>query len=342
MATENLSEAFIVYRLPGESEIETIIPEAEDIMLFDDYESVAYESGFVFYPFSVEAYLPGIFIKCKASKKGEVFPKVDIQQAINYQSTSFEEYSRQFNLLMSAMKSGNAQKVILSKLKVVDIESKTDFTKVFKALCDKYKHAFVYLFHFPPFGTWMGASPEVLLKKDHKNYETVSLAGTKANTQKRDWTDKEIEEQAIVSRYVRDVLTTQNIDYTQEGPASVDAGNVSHIKTVFNFSAKGNITGDLVKQLHPTPAVCGLPAPKAKELILSTEQHHREYYTGFLGPQNMNEQTSLFVNLRCMKLTRSKLVLFVGGGLTVDSELKLEWDETEYKAKTLLSVLEKI
>jgi len=53
----------------------------------------------------------------------------------------------------------------------------------------------------------------------------------------------------------------------------------------------------------------------------------------------MNEKTDLFVNLRCMKILKDKLVLFVGGGLTEQSEPQSEWEETVLKAKTLLSIL---
>ena len=100
---------------------------------------------------------------------------------------------------------------------------------------------------------------------------------------------------------------------------------------------------DFVSSLHPTPAVCGLPMKAAKDFIIKNEGYNREFYTGFLGALNFeNEKTELFVNLRCMQYVENKkLALYVGGGITKDSNATLEWDETENKTKTMLDVLTK-
>ncbi len=116
----------------------------------------------------------------------------------------------------------------------------------------------------------------------------------------------------------------------------------------------------LITAIHPTPAVCGLPRDSAKEFILKNEFYNREFYTGFLGEINMKQtlkrssnmknhenqayasvvrKTSLFVNLRCMKIEENKAFLFVGGGITKDSNPEAEWIETKNKAQTMKAVL---
>jgi isochorismate synthase len=90
----------------------------------------------------------------------------------------------------------------------------------------------------------------------------------------------------------------------------------------------------LIFDLHPTPAVCGIPKEKSLELILQTEKHNREFYAGFIGPLD-NDNAQLFVNLRCMKLTSKWATYFAGGGLTAQSEAEAEWEETCLKLKTL-------
>ena len=78
--------------------------------------------------------------------------------------------------------------------------------------------------------------------------------------------------------------------------------------------------GDIIKTLHPTPAVCGLPRNLAKDFILQNEDYHRSYYTGFLGELNFkNQQSSLFVNLRCMEISGETASIYVGGGITKES-----------------------
>ena len=76
------------------------------------------------------------------------------------------------------------------------------------------------------------------------------------------------------------------------------------------------------------------------DFIRNTEKHSREYYTGFLGPVGIDDLMQLYMNLRCMKVLDDRLMLFVGGGITLDSVPYEEWEETEIKADTLLSVLQ--
>jgi isochorismate synthase len=78
------------------------------------------------------------------------------------------------------------------------------------------------------------------------------------------------------------------------------------------------------------------------DFIRSTEKHDRGYYTGFLGPVGLGDLIQLYVNLRCLQVFDDRLVLYIGGGITHDSIPEEEWEETEIKAETLLSVLHQI
>ncbi len=91
--------------------------------------------------------------------------------------------------------------------------------------------------------------------------------------------------------------------------------------------------------MHPTPAVAGYPKQKAIDFILENENYNREFYTGYFGFINKDKSSKLFVNLRCMQIEKKKLSVYVGGGITKDSNPLNEWQETEDKSKTLLSVL---
>ena len=94
-----------------------------------------------------------------------------------------------------------------------------------------------------------------------------------------------------------------------------------------------------IRDLHPTPAVCGLPKEKSLDIIYKTEPYDREYYAGYLGMVE-NDSVDFYVNLRCMKIYENAAALFVGGGITANSDAKKEWQETELKAKTLLNILD--
>jgi isochorismate synthase len=190
----------------------------------------------------------------------------------------------------------------------------------------------------------MGATPEILFKLGDEHAETMALAGTKPAGDAK-WTEKEIKEQQIVTDYIEELLFKNNItEYSKTGLTTVEAGNVVHLKTGFNISIeqlKGKI-GDVLKAIHPTPAVCGLPREKAYKIIRKVEKHDRQFYAGFLGPWKVNDQSQLFVNLRCAEITKKSLHVFAGGGLTSDSTPEQEWEETIHKSETLLSVVENL
>lgn len=79
---------------------------------------------------------------------------------------------------------------------------------------------------------------------------------------------------------------------------------------------------------------------EAQQFIKGTERYDRKYYTGFLGPCNMDSKTNLFVNLRCAEVFSDSVNLYIGGGITKDSKPEKEWEETELKSKTLLFAFE--
>jgi isochorismate synthase len=91
--------------------------------------------------------------------------------------------------------------------------------------------------------------------------------------------------------------------------------------------------------LHPTSAVCGMPKTRSQEFLKKQESFQRELFSGYLGPVNMNDETHLFVNLRCMQIQPQHAILYAGAGVTEDSIPEKEWIETQLKCDTLLDVL---
>lgn len=252
-------------------------------------------------------------------------------------------YLKSAKKLIDKLQAGELQKVVLSRA----IQKETgiiDKGKLFTQLEKKYPDAFVYLMHLPQMGTWAGATPETLLKLNKGFAKIAALAGT-TSADAILWTDKEKEEQQMVSDYIEETLINETIKDVQKfGPFTIEAGKLAHLKTTFQIpieELKGK-SGHLIARLNPTPAVCGLPKNKAFKLIGEVEEHERELYTGFLGPWNLEGKSQLFVNLRCARLEKSAVRIFVGGGITASSDAEAEWEETENKAQTLLSVLKNL
>ena len=174
-----------------------------------------------------------------------------------------------------------------------------------------------------------------------------------AGTQRRDidkpisdtaWTQKEIEEQALVSRYIINCFKKIRLrEYEEKGPKTIIAGNLLHLKTEFevnmketNFPELGTV---MLELLHPTSAVAGMPKEASMAFIKEHEGIDRSFYAGYLGPIQNEQKTSIFVNLRCMQLLESNAVLYAGAGVTEDSVAQKEFEETEMKFNTLLNIL---
>ena len=128
----------------------------------------------------------------------------------------------------------------------------------------------------------------------------------------------------------------------EEGPRTVRAANLVHLRSDFTFTILNNArVGNVLQLLHPTPAVCGLPKKEAYDFILANEHTPRLYYSGFMGPLNLSSTTHLFVSLRCMQIADNQYRLYAGGGLLKDSVEEQEWQETEAKMETMRRVLKK-
>ena len=153
-----------------------------------------------------------------------------------------------------------------------------------------------------------------------------------------------IEEQALVERYIISCFKKIRLrEFEEHGPKTVVAGNLLHLKSEFkvdmvstNFRQLGSV---MLQLLHPTSAVCGVPLESSLDFLNAHEGYNRQFYSGYLGPVNFQNNIDIFVNLRCAQLLADKVILYAGAGVTGDSIPEDEWEETEMKLNTLLKIL---
>ena len=348
---------FALWSVPGSQEIEILITDKKELINSSEYNKLNGQAGFVFAPYRVSDSNPLILLKPGIHVKGvENILQVNIEEIPSAQnekhkvdsifSIQHKEYLDEIEHTVNYIKDSKLSKVIISR--AIPHQRKSEsIGQLYQQVFDQTPNAFVYLVNIPKAGLWMGATPELLVKSEDNNMETVSLAGTQPRHSDNDygWHTKEIEEQAFVSRYMLDVFYRFGIHpYTTQGPDTMESGKVAHLKTSFYFSAKkiANKLGNFVSELHPTPAVCGLPKSKAEKYISKYEKHDRRYYTGYLGPWRLDDSVRLYVNLRCMEISEDQYILYSGGGITSKSVPEQEWEETKNKAQTLLSAIQAV
>lgn len=336
---------FAVYSKPGSSVVTGIFQADSQTHYLTDFT----RKGFVFAPFEGDEYLfipaeDSDVISVTADANGFA-PAEPAPIAIDVAAkTKFEALVTN---CVNAINTGKFGKLVASRSEMAQL-TVTDITKVYQNLLYAYPNAFKYCFFHPKAGLWMGATPEQLLKAQNHTLHTVALAGTQLYKEGEEavWENKEKEEQQFVTDFILNELKPYTSQITTTQPYTFRAGNLVHIKTDISAELKdASHLKEVLQTLHPTPAVCGLPKTEAKQFILQNEGYNREYYSGFLGEINHDfatgkqAQTDLFVNLRCMKVNGNVAQLFIGCGITKDSNPEKEFFETVNKSMTMRRVL---
>jgi len=255
---------------------------------------------------------------------------------------SREQYSQTFRTFHQQLEQGNYVKLVLARSIEMPCESARQAISLFKQACIRYPDAFVSLFSAPPCGTWLAATPEVLIEGDNTSgWHTIALAGTKQIADTTPWDEKNKHEQRIVAEYIAQCAQAYSTGMvTQQGPRTVQAGHLQHLRTDFYFNLDSpQQLPHLIDSLHPTPAVCGLPKEAACGFITAHEGLGRGYYSGYCGIHNAGGATHLYVTLRCMQLQADRCVLYAGGGIVPDSREETEWQETAAKLQTMATLL---
>lgn len=353
------SVSFALYRLPWTDEPILVLQEGGDVEKLDSLNELNGKRGFVLTPFG-HAH-PGVLIRpdkvardweqigevlAELTEKTEETPVEDKEEA----SAAFadeggnkQRYAEAFNRFIAPLQQREFKKLVLSRCEENELAVNFSLLTAFVNACNTYPRMMISLTHTPVTGTWLGSTPEIILSGQDNQWHTVSLAGTmpmNGEVMPEDWSVKNKEEQAFVSEYIRKTVKKFGSKLTENGPYTARAGQLVHLKTDFHFCLKNtDRLGDILSELHPTPAVCGLPKKETYDFILANEGYDRGYYAGIIGWIDPQEHTTLYVNLRCMHVSGRTAKLYAGGGILASSTLETEWDETLHKVDTMKRII---
>ena len=336
------NKPFVIYKKPHSGKLN--IWQQKDKQLYTSNDLS--QSGYYFAPYDFTKHPVVVFPNNQSVKQEILIREINgdssTRLSISEPEISLHEaeaYQDKVAKAVQLIKNGKLQKIVLSRTFKVFVSDLDNFEAVIK-LMSAYEQSYVYVWHHPQVGTWIGATPELLARYQSGLFQTIALAGTLAYDTDTPvtWHPKEIREQQFVTDYIVDNLQkfSSNIKVTK--PTTVYQGHLAHIRTDISAEINSANLSDVILDLHPTPAVCGLPVEKAKAYITEIENRDRNYYSGFLGEKTENF-ASLYVNLRSMEVLPDHLRLHVGGGIVGDSNPEQEWEEILMKSKVLLSVL---
>ncbi|MEN8666663.1 MAG: isochorismate synthase [Flavobacteriaceae bacterium] len=316
-------------------------------------------NGFVFAPFlhNQPAYvIPNShsmeYIMGTAALDMEVVANITSSETTSRPHKDIQLATKKHQSLVAAaikkIKVSEFEKVVLARKESISFE--LDPMQTLSKLLVRYETAFCYWFFHPELGSWQGATPELLLKLDSSSLQTVSLAGTRKYDPFRsvEWSEKEYHEQRLVTDQMLSRLQGLGLSPVASETFNARAGNLWHLKTNIETYITAHVPLlPLIEALHPSAAICGLPREKALEFIEENEGFDRQFYAGYLGMINhrasaegqKNTEAELYVNLRCMSIEGTVANVFIGSGITTDSNPLKEWEETVHKAQTMTQVL---
>lgn len=248
------------------------------------------------------------------------------------------------------IQAGDFEKVVLAREVRVHAPRPIEAGAVLGGLRDAFPACYCYLAATPE-AAFVGASPELLVRRDGARAQTVALAGTTRRSADPAVDDhlgerlmrspKDREEQAIVARRIEQALRPVSLWVAAAPePALVKVHNVQHLATPIRAQLTDPVgTLDLAALLHPTPAVGGEPRERAVTAIPELEGLDRGWYAGALGWTDLFEDGELCVALRCALLRGQVAHLYAGDGIVRDSVPEDELAETEVKLEAILPLL---
>ncbi len=329
---------FAVYSKPGSGRVGLLEAREEWPMPEDGLAS----PGYVIQPFLPEqtgTVLVGDFFE--AAELPEGFALTVSRPEFCPDGSGKAEFLARVEKALKAIRDTDLEKVVISR--PIEIPGSHSPLALFRRLHPAFPHAYRFVFRSPAWGLWMGATPELFCRKHGLAVETYSLAGTYARSSGNEpvWTSKEFEEQDKVTDYVRDRLKSLGLPVEVGSRETLAAGPLWHLLSRIStrVNSKAEI-GALIRALHPTSAVSGMPREEALDFLDTVEGYNRELYAGFHGEWGLESKgdMELFVNLRCMKITAEQATLYVGAGITSGSQPEAEFYETEAKSTVMGSL----
>ena len=325
-------ESFVVFKKPSHNKI---VCQQGDIFK-GKISELSDKRGFLFMPFDTSE--DGFLISPKTTIETEFHLDIskiqNVDISIKELNSKKKSYVKYINNTISEIRNSRLEKVVCSSSFNFKINSKL-MIEYFKSLLQLNHDAFCYLFYHSEIGIWLGATPEKLISLNNHLVTTFALAATKKKVD-QSWTDKEFTEHKIVEDQIASDLNNECTNIEIGALQTIKAGNIFHLKSVIKAKTN-NFSSQLIKVLHPTPAIAGMPKNKAIEHINKTENYERSFYTGYLG-QYEKKSCDIYVNIRCAKIVGDNLTVFVGGGITKDSNAIDEWHEILNKSQTMLRV----
>lgn len=279
-------------------------------------------------------------------------PVPDLPRPLGRADTPTREgWTRMVNWALDAIDDKALDKVVLARRVALDLGTPLDPLQVLHQLRGATENCFHFAVRPDKGPAFVGASPERLFRRQGRDVRSEAVAGTRSRGQTpasdaalRDelfQSPKERREHAFVQEAIRaelEQLCTQV--ETPDAPGELALARSRHLHAPLTGALREGVgTVDLIKALHPTPAVGGVPQEAALTAIRTQEPFDRGWYAGPVGWVG-HKAAEFTVGIRSGLVQEARLALFSGAGIVEGSVPDREWDEIEQKIGDFAAVLD--
>lgn len=262
---------------------------------------------------------------------------------------SRQEYCALVNEALAAIANGALHKVVPARRLLV--RASAPFST--RVILDRLRRSYADCCRFALYqkdSAFVGATPELLIRKRGSQATTEALAGTRARSQGMDDAllvsslledDKEAREHAHVTDQLVRGLRPYCAEAVHVGDRSIRTlRNLHHLCTPISATLRETVSVlDLLSALHPTPAVCGLPQAEAARFLSAQESFSRGLYAAPVGHFDLDGNGCFWVAIRSALIRDSHAWLYAGAGVVAGSVAQKEYEETAAKFGAMLGAL---
>lgn len=285
------------------------------------------------------------YLHAEEAKTIERFDIPDVRHDYHESSDDFEDWQQLFGAIQRDIKSGHVKKVVGSREVEFTCDTEFNVPSMLNKLVDNNPGCFIFAYEKDG-RTFLGASPEILVRHRGKEILSYALAGT---------APKEGEDRRTADELLHDpknlfehgIVTDAIVDNMKEITSKITVGETGIMELKHLYHLRTTITAEddtlsLVewgKRLHPTPAMGGEPRERALQILKDHERHERGMYAAPFGFMKDMGDGILVVGIRSALVIGPKLYAYAGCGIVEQSNVNEEYRETRNKMKTIVEAL---
>lgn len=271
--------------------------------------------------------------------------------APRFQVAEVGAYQEAVAKALARIDAGEISKIVLARAQDFVADRPLHPLRVLNGLRQRFPDCYSFSFTLGKGPSFIGASPERLVRVQQGVLETEALAGSiRRGTRASEdaalsaallRSEKDLREHREVVDDILTRLAPLNVTVEVPGPAQIRRfANVQHLHTPLRAALPTGVGPlEALAALHPTPAVGGRPREAAIAAIRELEGFPRGLYAGTLGWLNADNGGEFFVGIRSALVEGARARLYAGGGLVPGSIPAVEFAETELKFKAMLDAI---